>query len=286
MAEAVPVYRVSRRFLGNLWQQALFGGLGILSSWGLFLTLSFIWVPAIPFDQILSLPQRALLDTRIWGPQETGDLIRYWAGPFLALCVIPGGLGDFSSWLSVQYEIQPDKLRMRWRRLTRDIAWDLIHTVDERPHTDSIRSSLKVEQTGAGPILIRGLENLSDVIAILRERLPRRALWKVTPIQVDLTGWTTNFLLGFALMIPIAGSWFAYYVAGLTSLALFWSVGVLLIALWIWVQRPLSRSHMCVREVEIFMIGMLILLSGVITFINWIQAQIELPPVISRFLGL
>lgn len=287
MNDAVPAFHVSARYLRNLWVQATFGGIGILVGWILFLVVSLPIRPAMLWEELLRLPWRLFTDSRLWlmpSPDEIRELIRFGVGPGLALCAVLGGLADFSSWVAVRYEIHPDKLRMIWRRLTREIAWDLIKTVDERPHAEITRRSLKISQDGAGPILVRGLEQLPEFIEILQSRLPRLSRWSVSAVRVDLTSGLTNLVLGFLLMLPFSITWIAYYVAHAELIALFWSVILLVAALWIWFWRPLSRSHMCVREVEISMAVMILVLSGAMTFLNWIESPATLPTL--RSLGI
>ena len=108
MNEAVPTYRISRRYLWNLWQQAIFGGLGILASWGLFLVISLWLRPGLPLEQLCRLSIRALTDPNLWlmpTPDELPELIRFGIGPGLAFCALLGGLADRSSWVAVCYEI-------------------------------------------------------------------------------------------------------------------------------------------------------------------------------------
>lgn len=288
MNEAVPTYRVSRLYIWNLWQQALVGGLGILASWALFLIVSFLLRPGLPFEQLWQLPARVLTDPNLWmmpTPDEIRELIRFGVGPGFAFCALLGGLTDTTSWVAVCYEIHPDKLRMRWRRFTRDISWDLIQSVDERPHADTTRRSLRITQYGTGPILVRGLDALPDFIDVLRSRLPHQAKWRVAPCRIDLTSCATNFTIGFLLLLPLSLTWIAYYVFDSKSIELFWSLALLVIAVWIWFQRPLSRPHMCVREVEVLMALVIVLLSGVLTFIGWMESSNDLPLVFSRLFG-
>ena len=174
---------------------------------------------------------------------------------------------------------------MRWRWFTREVSWDLIQTVDERPHWNATRRSLKVIQTGTGPILVRGLDAMSEFINVLQSRLPRQAKWHISVVRVDLTNRAENFVIGFLLLLPFSLTWIAYYVFESKSIGLFWSLALLVVAVWIWFQRPMSRPQMCIREVEVVIALMLILLSGVLTFISWMESANNLPAVFSRLFG-
>lgn len=275
MSDIDRSYSISARYLRNLWLQALCGGSGILASWGLFLGISLYLVPAIPIDQLWQLPIRIFNDSRLWmmpASEEVRELIRFGTGPAIAFSALISGVTDFSSWVAIRYEILPDKLRMRWRRFTREVNWDLIQTVDERPHADVVRSSLRITQSEKGAVLVRGLDQMNEFMQLLRSRLPRHAKWSVSPARVDLTSGPTNFALGFLLFVPLSASWIAYYFFHSNAIGLFWSLVLLVAAFWIYYRRPLSRPHMCVREVEILMAAMIALLSGVMTLIGWLEA--------------
>src|SRR5262249_29024397 len=154
MNDAVPVFRVSSQYLKNLWLQAASAGSGILASWVLFLIVSALLLPSLPLDQLLQLPWKLASDPNLISMptlDPVRELIRFGVGPGLAVCALLGGLGDYSSWVAVRYEIHPNKLRMYWHRLTRELAWDLITNVDERPHVESTRCSLVITQVGTDP---------------------------------------------------------------------------------------------------------------------------------------
>ncbi|MBS0202741.1 MAG: hypothetical protein JSS49_07560 [Planctomycetes bacterium] len=265
MIETVPTYRVSSLYLWNLFRQALYGALGLTVGWVVFLGISLWLLPGLPWNELLPFALSMISSLHSASESESRELARYGLGPAIALCVIPAGLADISSWMAVQYEFHPDKLRMRWRRITRDISWDLIHSVEERPHADPVRRSLKIYQNDAQPILVRGLENLPEFIGQLKARLPRLARWEVSRVRVDLTSRATNFVVGLLLLIPLYATWIACYVFHSTVIELCWSVALLLSAFWIWVKHPLTRSHMCILEVEAFLAVLLLLASGLLS---------------------
>lgn len=271
----VGCYSISSRYLKNLWLQAFCGGFGILCSWFLFIVVSLWLVPSLPQRQLWQLPIRVLSDSQLWlmpANEELRELIRFGMGPALAVCALLSGIADYSSWVAVRYDILPDKLRMRWRRFTREVEWDLIQSIDERPHADVVRGSLRISQSGKDVVLVRGLDQLTDFIQLVRVRLPRHARWSTSPPRVDLTSGPTNFLLGFLLLIPLSASWVAYYYFRSNVIGLFWSLALLVAAFWVYHRRPLSRPHMCVREVEILMAMMIALLSGVLTLVGWLES--------------
>lgn len=279
-------YSISRQYLKNLWQQAIFGGLGILASWAMFVIVSLPFQSALPLGELMRLPGRLLTDSRLWmmpTSDEIRELIRFGTGPAMTFCALLSGFADFSSWVAVRYEILPDKLRMRWRRLTREVTWELIHDVDERPHPDVVLRSLRIAESGAAVILVRGLDQMPEFVEALRSRLPRQAKWTVSATHIDLTNRLTNFVLGFLLFLPFSASWFAYYVVHSSSIGLFWSLVLLIGAFWVWYARPLSRPHMCVREVEVVMAVAILLLSGVMTFIGWLDSPPQMA--FSRLFG-
>lgn len=279
-------YSISRQYLRNLWHQAIFGGLGILASWVLFVIVSLPFQGALPLAELVKLPGRLFTDSRLWmmpTSDEIRELIRFGTGPAMAFCALLSGFADFSSWVAVRYEILPDKLRMRWRRFTREVTWELIHDVDERPHRDVVLRSLRIAESGAAVILVRGLDQMPEFVEALRVRLPRQAKWTMSVTHIDLTNRLTNFVLGFLLFLPFAASWFAYYVVHSNSIGLFWSLVLLVGAFWVWYARPLSRPHMCVREVEVFMAVAILLLSGVMTFIGWLDSPPQMA--FSRLFG-
>jgi hypothetical protein len=286
MNDITRSYSISGRYLRNLWLQALCGGGGILSSWSLFLLVSLWLVPAIPLDQLWRLPIRIFNDPRLWimpASEEIRELIRFGTGPAMAFCALISGLADFSSWVAIRYEISADRLRMRWRRFTREVSWDLIQTVDERPHADVVRSSLRITQSEKGVVLVRGLDKMIEFVQLVRSQLPRHARWSVSPARIDLTSGPTNFGLGFLLFIPFSASWIAYYFFHSNAIGLFWSLVLLVAAFWIFYRRPLSRPHMCVREVEVLMAVMIALLSGVMTLIGWLESPPQMA--FSRLFG-
>lgn len=286
MNETSHSYSISPRFLKNLWLQALCGGGGILTSWGLFLLVSLWAVPGIPVDQLWQLPVRIFNDSRLWmmpASEEIRELIRFGTGPAMVFCALVSGLADFSSWVAIRYEVLPEILRMRWRRFTREVNWDLIHTVDERPNADVARSSLRITQSEQGVVLVRGLDQMTEFIELVRSRLPRHAKWSVSPARIDLTSGPTNFALGFLLFVPLSASWIAYYFFHSNVIGLFWSLVLLVGAFWVYYWRPLSRPHMCVREVEVLMAVMIALLSGVMTLIGWLDSPPQMA--FSRLFG-
>jgi hypothetical protein len=132
-------------------------------------------------------------------------------------------------------------------------------------------------------VLVRGLDQMTEFVNLVRSRLPRHARWSVSPARIDLTSGPTNFGLGFLLFVPFSASWIAYYFFHSNAIGLFWSLVLLVAACWIFYQRPLSRPHMCVREVEVLMAVMIALLSGVMTLIGWLESPPQLA--FSRLFG-
>lgn len=280
MNESVPTYPVSSRYLWNLFRQALFGAIGLFVGWLAFLGISLWLLPGPSLNDLMPWAMQLINGIQVFADSDTRDLVRYGLGPFIILCVIPACLGEIWSWRTVKYELHPDKLKMRWRRITRDISWDLIHTVEERPHADPVRRSLKIYQNGAQPILVRGLANLPEFVEQLKSRLPGLTKWQVSHVRVDLTSRATNGVIAFLLLMPLYATWVAYYVFHSTMMELCWSVALLLAAFWIWVKRPMTRSHMCIREVEVFLAILILLASGLLSCNTAMES-----PQMTRLLG-
>lgn len=288
MNDDVRLFRVSPRYLWNLCQQGISVAVGILSAWVLFLVVSVWLLPIENTDQLAGLPGRLLnelLSSSTFSMVNLRELLRFGLGPALALCVVPGVLADISSWAAVQYEIHPQFFRMRWRRLFRDVEWELIQTIDERPNRKSECRGLSVIQFERPPILVRGVEDLSALIDVLRDRVPRQTRWIITDVRIDLTSNFTNFTIGLLLPLPLYATWIAYYVWRWSAMELLWAFLLLLIAIWIWFQRPLTRAQMCIREVEATMAILILILSGVLTVTGWLESPTALSVAVFRWLS-
>lgn len=288
MNGAIPTFRVSSQYLWNLLEQAIAVAMGILSGWALFLLVSFWLLPLERPDQLAELSSRLLsilFSSTSISVIDLRELLRFGLGPALALCVIPGVLGDMSSWWAVRYEIHPTVLRMRWRYLVRDVEWELIQIIEERPNRKTECRALKVAQHGRPPILIRGLGNLPEFIEVLRARAPRLAHWTIETVRIDLTCGITNFAIGFLMPLPLYATWIAYYVWQWPATELVWALFLLLAALWIWFRKPLTRAQMCVREVEVTMAVLILILSGVLTFTGWFETPTAFSMAVFRWLS-
>lgn len=288
MNDAVPMFRVSPKYLWNLCQQAFSVALGILSGWMLFLLVSLWFFPIGNSDQLAGLPGRlfaSLVSSSALSTIDFRELLRFGLGPALALCVVPGVLCDISSWAAVRYEIHPGFLRMRWQRLSRDVEWELIQTISERPNRETECRGLKVVQFGRPPILVRGLANLPDFIEMLRMRSPRQARWTTEAVRIDLTGSLTNFTIGFLLPLPLYATWIAYYVWQWHATELAWALVLLMGAVWIWFRKPMTRAQMCIREVEVTMAILVLILSGVLTVTGWFESPTAFSIAVFRWLG-
>ncbi len=288
MNDAVPMFRVSSKYLWNLCQQAISVAFGILSGWALFLVFSLWFFPIETSEQLAGLPGRLfdnLVSSSSISTLDFPELLRFALGPALALCVVPGVLGDISSWAAVRYEIHPGFLRMRWRRLIRDVEWELIQIIDERPNRKTECRGLKVAQFGRAPILVRGLANLPEFIEALRTRVPRQTRWTTETVRIDLTSSLTNFTIGFLLPLPLYATWIAYYVWQWHATELVWALVLLLGAVWIWFRKPMTRAQMCIREVEVTMAILVLILSGVLTVTGWFESPTAFSIAVFRWLG-
>lgn len=279
MFAPVPTYRVSNRFLVNLCQQAFYGTVGVVVSWALFWVLSQQLLPAhVGTNSISWLLWSDELGGRLM-PYHERELIRCLAGPGMAGAVLFGGLMDFLTWVFVRYEVRPDKLVMRWMWWSRRIDWDVVQTVQERPHAVTDLRSMVVSATGVPPILVRGLQQMPVFREALRTRVSPDTEWTPTPYRIDLTNRSTNFLIGFLLPIPIHATWLAGYVGGLSiaTISVIWAWLLVAMAVVMWYWRPLSRRHMCAVEIELAIAALMLLLSGLFTVLNWLESGTQPP---------
>lgn len=276
MSPPLVTYRVSRRFLWSLWRQAVFGSLGVIVSWTLFVWVSESLLPTPGFTSLTSDAMHPG-ELRFWlqpHQHREREVLRFFVGPALALAVWFGGLVDFVSWVAVKYEVHPDRLVMRWRFWSREIAWDVMRSVDERSQAAEELRSLLISAVGLPPILVRGLERMTEFVETARARLSPLTRWTIVPVAFDMTSGRTNFVIGALLPIPLHVTWLLGYVAhwSESTIMLLWSLVLAPVALGVWWGRPLSRCHSCAREVELLMAALLLLLSGLLTFVRWIDS--------------
>jgi hypothetical protein len=269
------VYRVSWTFLRNLWQQAIFGAIGVISCWIVFFIISGVFVPIgwQPGDHWYWIPSHA-------GGDFERELFRFLVGPTLAILVLFGGALDFQTWVVVRYEVCRDKLVMHWRSWSRSIPWDVMKTVEERPHAVCDLHSLSIIAAETRPILVRGLEQMPEFIEIVRRRTSKLTQWTVANTRIDLTRRLTNFIIGFLVPLPIFGTWLLYFVAGWheTTLIRLWSFGMFASAIHVWYTKPLSSRHSSSRELELLLAILTMIASSLLTLISWVEtpAFIEL----------
>lgn len=279
MSEPITIYRVSKRFLVNLCQQAFYGMVGVIVSWSLFWMLSQQLLPA----QAGSNPVLWLLSPRETAaqliPHQERELLRCLVGPGLAVLVLFGGLVDFLTWVFVRYEIREDRLSLCWGGWSRNIAWDVVQTVRERsPATTDLRSMI-VSASEVPPILVRGVERMPEFAETVRARISRDAEWSPAPYRIDLTSRSTNFVLGFLLPIPIHATWLAGYVVELngSAISLIWAWLAMAMAVAAWYWRPLSRRHMCAVEIELTLAVLMLVMSGTLTLVSSMPSP-NMPP--------
>lgn len=275
MSEPVSTYRVSRRFLVNLCRQAFCGAVGVVVSWVLFWVLSHQLLPAPVGSSSVSwlFPQQGTTPFPV--PHYEREVIRYLVGPGLTMLVLVGGLIDFSTWAFVRYEVRPDKLVIRWAWWSRRIDWDVVQTVQERPHATTDLRSMTVSATGVPPILIRGLKQMPEFCEAVRARVSRDTEWPTMSYRIDLTSRSTNFAIGFLLPIPIHATWLAGYVGemSIATIGLVWAWLLVVMAVSMWYWRPLSRRHMCAVEIEQAIAALMLLLSGLMTALSWLESD-------------
>lgn len=273
MSEDITVYRVSRRFLSNLWGQAFGAAKGVLLGWLLFVGLSHLILPVpneLGLSEWLTNPSQAISSLGMSGDRE---LFRLGFGPGLALLVLLGGLIDNVTWRVVRYELSPNKLALRWRSLLRDVEWDVINQVRVRPNPKPELQSATVTATGRPPILIRGVEESAEFLATLRQRVSQKSSWVEVPTDVDLSLPRTNLILGLLLPIPIYLTWMASYTGRFSTgtIMLFWAWVLVPSAFLMWYWKPGSSRHLCAVEVENSLAAMLLLLSGFLTLLGSLE---------------
>ena len=279
MSEQVPTYRVSRQFLINLCQQALYGMAGVVVSWILFWVLAEQLLPAPAGSTLLEWIRSPMRTAAKLSPYDEREMLRHLVGPALAIAVIIGGLADFFTWVFVRYEVHPTKLIIRWGPWSRGMEWDVIQTVYERPHATTYLSSLNISATGLPSILVRGLEQMPEFREVLRNRISSNTQWPPLPYRLDLSCRATNFFVGFLLPIPIHGTWLVGYVGGMSisTISVAWAWILVFSAFVIWLCKPMSRRHMCAAEIELAMAALFVVLSGLLTLLSWLESPTPPP---------
>ena len=274
MSEPVPTHRVSKRFLVNLCQQAFYGAVGVVVSWGLFWVLSHQLLPVPVGGDPISWLHWQDRTTPERMPHYDREVIRCLVGPGMTVAVLIGGLLDFLTWVFVRYEVRVDKLAMRWGWWSRSIAWDVVQKVQQRPHATTELRSMVVSATGVPPILVRGLERMPEFSETVRARISPDAEWTPAPYRIDLTSRSTNLVIGFLLPIPIHATWLAGYVGGLSigRISMIWAWLSVAMAVGAWYWRPLSRRHMCAVELELAIAALLLVVSGLLSLLSWLES--------------